>query len=148
LKALLITLLIPFCVSAGTFKITGPCEEAAKYETQYDFSENKNLGVTTLEILEAQVIPYVGFVNGIHSIYNTPTGREAIEIVSDQVLRSYGWCYEVDGVQPDVMPDAIALSSHTQLVHWFFAYSTLEEGTWKDYCTPSYKIKPQFLCPE
>jgi hypothetical protein len=142
----LLFLFLPTTLSAGIIKITGPCSVNPKFESQLEFTSGNSLGFLTINILNNNDIPYLGIDKGIHSIYNTPTGLEALEVIDDRRMRSYGWCYEVDGEQPLVMPHEFEMKSNHKEVHWFFAYSSYDSGEWLDYCVPAHLLKPKFLC--
>jgi hypothetical protein len=123
----------------------GPCSIDSFLSAKIS-GENLTAGDITISALEDSKTEYIGSVGGINSVIGTPVGTDAIEVVSDTKMRAYGWCYEIDGFQPAAMPDQIVLNGD-EVVRWFFAYSTYENGTWKDYCTPSYELKSPYICP-
>ena len=112
-------------------------EPAFKGTTLVDLKQS--VGDATIRILTENKIPYLGTAAGINSILNTPTGDAAIKVLSDDSMRVYGWCYEVDGVEPPKMPDAYLFPSQESTITWFFAYSLYEHGKWVECCTPAYK---------
>ncbi len=145
--ALLISL---FILSTSSFSaevyFQGPCSEES-FLSAKNSGENLTAGDITISALEDSKTEYIGSVGGLNSIIGTPVGMEAIEVISDTKMRAYGWCYEIDGFQPAAMPDEIILQG-SEVVRWFFAYSTYEAGQWMDYCVPSYELKSPFICPE
>lgn len=144
MKILILSALISYSSLASEIIFQGPCEEKPFLKSEII---GQTVGSATILVLESNNIEYIGSEAGINSILATPTGTEAIEVVSDTKMRAYGWCFEVDGFQPAAMPDQISLNG-TEQVRWFFAYSTYDSGVWKDYCTPSYSLKSPFICPE
>jgi len=75
----------------------------------------------------------------------TPTGMEAIEALSNEELRAYGWCYEVDGRQPAEMPNEVILNGSEHL-KWFYAFSLSRRNVWVSYCEPAHLVRPVALC--
>lgn len=97
-----------------------------------------SVGKVTVSILEQQKISYIGNEAGMNSILGTPTGEDAMVIVNDDTMRVYGWCYEVDGMQPDVMPDEFYFPAQASNLRWFYAFSLYEKGEWRGYCLPAH----------
>jgi hypothetical protein len=79
------------------------------------------------------------------SILNTPTGDDSLEVISNSEMRAYGWCYEVNGAQPAVMPDKAILKGGEH-VRWFYAFSHYVAGKWVSVCEPAYTVQPAALC--
>jgi len=145
MKIFLYFLLGQSSLFAGEMTFQGPCEERP-FLSSREVTAGASVGEMTIATLKKSQISFVGNVAGINSIMGTPIGDGAKEVISDTHMRAYGWCYEVDGFRPATMPDKIILKG-TENIRWFFAYSNYQDGTWRDYCTPSYTIKPKFLCP-
>ncbi len=101
------------------------------------FAASASAGQVTVAILEAQKIPFVGNESGMNSILGTPTGDDAIVVVSDDTMRVYGWCYSVDGKDPDEMPDKFYFKQAESVLRWYYAFALYEAGQWKSYCTPA-----------
>jgi hypothetical protein len=132
---------------AASYEIVGPCQAEATYKGDFPITDPISVGDMTMAILINQQIPYEGSTQGINSMMNTPTGNDAIEILSNSEVRAYGWCYEVDGVQPALMPGEYTLTGNEH-VRWFYAYSVFRSGRWVSYCEPAYNVKPAPLCPQ
>lgn len=132
--------------SAITWKIFGACKNSPVHEGSFVADLQKSVGHTSIEIFDAYKIPYVGSAEGINSLINSPIGMDSIEVVSDQEMRVYGWCYTVNGKQPTEMPHQIRFQNQTDKLVWFYAYSTNKSGTWTDYCSPAYWIKAVQFC--
>jgi hypothetical protein len=147
-------------VLLGPFAFTAPCATSALATTVEIQSPcaptlaasgpvqacGRSVGATTTHFLDARGIEYVGDDSGMVSILGTPYGDAALEILSDTAMRAYGWCYLVDGVEPDVMPDQLILTGDETAVTWFYAYSLYADGAWKEYCTPVHETLPPFIC--
>jgi hypothetical protein len=131
---------------AINYDVIGPCSETPLYKNQVEVSLSKSVGQNSVEIFDKEKIEYVGNENGMNSILNTPTGNEAIEILSETKMRAYGWCFSINGIIPDVISSQIYFSDKNDSLKWFFAYSTYDQGVWTDYCVPSYTIKSPFIC--
>lgn len=148
-----ITLILPFLVSllfcssilAHTIEFIGPCsskpllsqELAPKFET---------VGDLTIYTLEKNRIPYLGDEQGINSVFNTPVGMDSLEVISDTEMRSYGWCYFVDGKMSTDYANKYYLKPTDKKIQWIYGYAHLIKDQWVSMCEKAYKIKPKFLC--
>ncbi|MFV3407600.1 DUF4430 domain-containing protein [Bdellovibrio bacteriovorus] len=131
---------------AVSWRIFGACKNTPVHEGTYQADLTKSVGALSLEIFDANKIPYVGSAEGINSIINSPIGLDSIEVVSDTELRAYGWCYTINGKQPTEMPDKIHFKSQDDKLTWFYAYSTNKNNEWTDYCSPAYWIAADQFC--
>ncbi len=132
---------------AATLTVIGPCSSTAAYSGEFVADDlKKSVGKLSMDIFEQQKVPYIGNESGFNSILNTPTGIDAIEVLSDTKMRAYGWCYSVNEIEPDVLAGDYFLNSKDDKIVWFFAYSTYDRGQWIDYCVPSYKVKAAQFC--
>lgn len=145
--ALLFLLLVfpPHSTLAATFALEEPCTEKILLTADQP-AAGLSVGAFTIRELERASTPYVGSEGGISSIYGTATGMDALEVLNDREMRSFGWCYEVDGRQPGVMPNAVVLKG-TEHVRWFFAFSLYRDGQWVSYCEPASRAKGGSVCP-
>jgi hypothetical protein len=96
-----------------------------------------NLGALSIKALDLLKIPYLGNERGIHTIFNTPVGDEAIEIISNQEMKAYGWCFTVNDVLEEVYPDEIDIYEDKVNVHWFYGYAHYLAGEWIGQCIPA-----------
>ncbi len=143
---ILFVLLFPLPIFAVSFEVIGPCSDKPIYQVN-EAVHAQNLGDLTESLLKHSGLPFEGDRTGIKSIDHSPTGDKAIEVLSDIKMRAYGWCVEVDGKQPETMPDQVPLEPSAKKVKWFYAFSLYESGNWTQYCTPSYTIKAKQICP-
>ena len=88
----------------------------------------------------------MGTHEGLNSVFNTPVGMEALEVLSDTEMRAYGWCYSVNGVSPEVFPHQVPLNPEIKEITWTFGFAHYYRGEWITQCTPAYTIRPAFLC--
>ncbi len=144
-----ITLLVFFVVPAQAveLKFIGPC--SADFIMRTEVREAyRNVGELTVATLAKFGIPHEGTEEGLASAFSTPTGKGALEVVSDIELRAYGWCYSVDGVAPEVYPNEIAITPTTKSIVWHFGFARYYKGEWITQCTPAHTIRPAFLCED
>lgn len=137
--ALLTALLFSVPSFAITWQVVGQGGPEPIHFGMKEVDLKNSAGEITVDLLKKNGIPFVGNTGGIRSILNTPYGDKATVIVNDRVMRVYGWCFSVDGVIPDVMPDKYYFVSQEATMKWFFAYSLYDSGEWKEFCTPAYK---------
>lgn len=121
------------------WEIIGQKSEEPVYQGFENVDLRKTLGEITVALLQKKEISFIGSAVGIKSIFGTPMGDDAIVIESPTRMRVYGWCYEVDGVQPSVMPDKFYFTDQKSKMRWFFAYTVYDQGNWIDFCTPAHK---------
>lgn len=145
MKKFILLLLISFSAHAVELKFIGPCSEKFIMRTQVK-EAYENVGQLTIETLKKFEIPHKGTYEGLASIFETPTGDGAVEVISDIEMRAYGWCFSVDGVAPEVYPHEVPITPNTKSVVWHFGYARYYKGQWVTQCTPAYKVKPDFLC--
>jgi hypothetical protein len=130
---------------AITLQVMEICDE--RIHSQGELQGNGiDAGTLTVNFLTSAVIPFIGERRGINSILVTPTGDDAIELISDVSMRVYGWCYDVDGQIPELMPHEFVMTKESQIIRWFYAYSEYQSGKWLNYCEPVFRLKPEFAC--
>lgn len=147
MKALLLLLVMFTSVAAQavSFAVIGPCSPRPLFSGSFKTDLSDNVGKISMDIFDANKIPYAGTEDGMNRIINSPVGDEALEVLSDTKMRAYGWCFSINGVIPDVLAGQAHFTKQNDYLTWFYAYSTYDQGVWTDYCVPSYKIKsPQF----
>ena len=148
MKIIFITMFFPVISLAGTFEIIGPCSAEPVFTAEVSSMVGKSVGELTVQTLTDFSIPFLGNEVGIHSIFNTPTGEDAYEILSKTEMRAYGWCYSVDGIEPKAYPSEVTLTSETSHVSWYFGFAHYRGGEWLTQCTKSYTVKSEFVCPQ
>ncbi len=140
-------LLFSLNAQAIYWEIYGPCSNKAAHAGKQLTDIKLSIGEITVEILDYNKIPYEGTELNFSSIYNSPTGLEAMEVISDTEMRAHGWCYSLNGVIPDVMPNHTYPSSQNDHLIWFYGYYTNKDNVWlPGPCMPTYDIKPEQFC--
>jgi hypothetical protein len=83
-------------------EVLGPCSKYPLFQTALPVERESSIWKLTQMAFNHHNIPYSGAEYGLQSAFNTPTGLDAMEVINDREMRSYGWCYEVDGKVPEV----------------------------------------------
>jgi len=145
MKFFILLLVTSFSVSALELQFIGPCSSSPilKVEVNEEFS---NVGELTIATLLKLNIPFRGTEQGLASAFNTPTGSDSVEHVSPEEFRAHGWCYSVDGFSPELYPHEIPLTKETKSIVWHFGFARFYRGNWVTQCTPTWTVKPKFLC--
>lgn len=129
---------------AATLKVIGPCSEEPLFEAQTVLSTQTNAGRFTVGVLKEHGIPFQGEERGMNSIFNTPVGLEAMEVLNDREMLAYGWCYSVNDIEPALYPNEVILGPEDK-VKWWFGYAHFLNGEWISQCEPSHtRRSPQF----
>ncbi len=123
----------------------GPCSHEPIFSQEFS-PKFETIGDLTVYVLDKNKISYLGNEEGINSVFGTPVGSDAIEVLSDTDMRSYGWCFFVDGKLSDVYAHQYLLNSTIQKVQWIYSYALLKKDKWVSMCEKAYKVKPKFLC--
>ena len=127
-------------------EVVGPCDPKPALEVYVELKNEITLGDLTVKVLNDHRIPFKGDAQGIAQIDDSPIGNDAIEPLSSTEMRAYGWCVHVDDEEPAEMPDKVIITQKVKKISWFYAYSLYDNGAWKDYCTPSWKVHSLKYC--
>lgn len=148
MKLLLSLLLFGLSLEAKslTLLVQDPCTESNWLATTFPLEAKQSVGELTITALTQAQIAYKGSATGIASIRDTVVGDQALEIISDREMRAYGWCYRLNGVVPEALADQVYVTTDQDQIEWFFAYAHYRDGEWRDYCQPTQKTKPAFIC--
>lgn len=107
------------------------------YKQSYPMGNNINAGKATIDFLDFAVnqkkLTYVGTQDGIQSINDLGSKTET----EGNGLRAYGWCYSINGVSPDRMPNEVYIPSDNSRLVWYYAFGRLIDGEWLDQCVPA-----------
>jgi len=122
-----------------TIDFIGPCSKSPLLTESALSSSDQNVGELTVSVLNRHRIPYRGSASGIAEAFGAPSGLDATVVISDEEMLSYGWCYSVDGIAPDVYPDQVPLTASVQKIEWFYAYSHYLRGEWIAQCVHAWK---------
>ena len=131
-------------------KVTSVCNQNKSYVMDFDLDAEKTILDYSIELLDSFLLDYQAYDNGISSIFNSPTATKALEILPNNSLRSYGWCFLTSSVKglPAKMPNEIVVTNQHEKIHWFYAYAESQQGRWVKFCEPVYKSKPKFICKQ
>ena len=146
MKLTILLFLLPFSVWSATFDIIGPCSSEPVFKAQFEAVERQNVGDITMDLLRQYKIPFIGNARAIQSLFNTPIGDNALEVLSDNEMRAFGWCYSLDGVEPGSYPNQVLINSKDSHISWYFGFAHYFNGQWIAQCTKSFTVKPDFLC--
>jgi hypothetical protein len=141
-----VAILLSQQAAAVTFKIQSLCSDKFLLTSEINAAPDDSVGSITIRALDKSTLPYTGSSEGISSIDNSPTGDGALEVISSTQMRAYGWCYSLNGVEPDAMPNQVLISNNTDVIHWYFGYAEYKDGQWITYCTPTHVARPDFIC--
>ena len=133
--------------NAGTISFVGACskEPIAVFDFDINEASEKSVGQITIDTLIEQSIPFLGTDEGINSIFNTPVGIDAMEIPSDTEMMAYGWCYSINGFEPNAYPHKIFATNDDHIL-WWFGFAHNKDGKWISQCTPSYTRRAAQFC--
>lgn len=147
MKKLITFILLVVSASALAVQVefVGPCSEKPLYSVKTQATKAKDVGTLTVEVLDKAQIQYQGVPQGFNQIFNSPLGLDALEILSDEEMLSYGWCFEVDGKVTEDYADQISLKG-VKKIQWFFGYAHYVRGEWKSFCQKAYLRRSEFLC--
>ena len=131
---------------AVEIQFIGPCSSQTLLSAMIPYVSNGNVGALTLQTLDNHHIAYQGTPAGLNQAFETPIGLDAIEVISDKEMLAYGWCYEVDGVVPEIFPNAYIIGPQTKVITWFFGYAHYLNGEWIGQCLKAYLRHSSQLC--
>lgn len=149
---LFLTLFIVFPNSGYSMSLTilNPCQEGSLVQRSFIFDSKTTLGLITTSLLKNQSIPFVGDETSIISILSFPEKERDLEIISNEEMRAYGWCYSLNGKILDKLASEVHFSEANNIeslsVVWFLGYAEYKRGVWTSYCEPLKEIHKHFLC--
>lgn len=129
----LIFLIFSFSVAAKVSLISHDGTSAFNYPLS-ESHIGSSIGEVTLEMFNDYQIPYLGSEQGFNSILNSPVGLDALVVVSDLEMKSYGWCYSVNGIIPELYPNEVIINSTSDEILWFWGYAHYLNGEWISQC--------------
>lgn len=136
--------LTPFAF-AVQLEIGDPCANRSKLKFHESLvGRGPSVGEFTLNQLRKNGVPFVGTVDGLSSILGTPTAD--VEKVSSNEFYAYGWCYELNRVQPALQPGQVRIQRDSDLVYWFYGYAHFKNGQWLTVCEPAYTRPSKAYC--
>lgn len=145
MKWFILALLVSVNARALEISFVGPCDKKPIIKEVVS-NKFQTVGDLTIHFLNKNRIAYQGSERGINTVFNTPMGDNALEVISDSEMRAYGWCYFVDNLGPDEFADEYPLNDKIKKVEWVFGFAHYKNGEWISNCTPAFTIKPAFIC--
>lgn len=138
--------LAPSLATAATLVVEAPCDVTPWLATTVSPAFGQSVGALTITALDREGVPYVGSAGGIASIRNTVSGDQAIGVLSDTEMRAYGWCFSLNGEEPDLMPDDVIVADEHDEIRWYFGFAQYRDGAWISYCTRTSVVRPAYIC--
>jgi len=111
------------------------------YRGEKKAEPNQSVGSFTLKVLEDAkargVLDFTGSEAELRSINDlaTDSALEDYEIISDEEMNTYGWCFTLDSVLPHSTPNHVHFSSDAVTLRWYYAYAHYNRG-WQEWCIP------------
>lgn len=127
------------------FEVVGPCSAKPLFQRNLKVTK-ESVGDLTVSTFERFEVPYLGTERGMNSIYGTPIGDVTLEVISDTEMRSFGWCFDIDGIVPEIYPDKIQVVPQMKSIRWFYGFAHYKNGQWISQCEEAFKVKPKFAC--
>jgi hypothetical protein len=125
------------------------CEDSFYHSSNTEVLLPTTVADITLDTLNNNEIPFLGSESGINSMLGTSTSLDSYEVVSDNRMFAYGWCYSVNGLEPDLLMSEFVIDpASEQVISWYFGHAEYLDGEWISYCTPVYKSPRAFICGE
>ena len=141
-------LMITSASNATQFKIVGTSPEPI-YTSEVSLQPGGTLSALTLHQLNSakaqnKIQSFIGDPTSITAIRTEEQGNLELSFIkiSETELRAFGWCYSVDGVNSDLLPDEFHLTGTEKEIMWYYAYATRIGRKWSDQvCMPVSSIK-------
>jgi hypothetical protein len=130
---LLILLIFSQSSFALHFEIRGK-KQILSFSQDFKSLLPRTIGDITIEVLEKNQIAYEGSTAGLNSLMGL--GND-MEVLSDQEMKAYGWCFSLDGKVPETMSDETLVITQDSSVVWFYAFAHYKNGQWIKQCSPS-----------
>ncbi len=98
--------------------------------------ENTNVGAVTVKALaRAQahgfIKDFIADESGVASIENMAND---IEVLSDNEMRAWGWCFSIDHTIPETLPAKTNLTGKEKNLIWFYGFAHYIHGEWVSQC--------------
>ena len=143
----ILSLLVALTAHTASLEVVGGCSPEPIFRTEAPILPRESLGAFTVRAFSDNGLEFIGAEHGINSIQGSPTGEEALEIISREEMNAYGWCYELNGrLFEGTYPDEVFPASDQDEITWFYGYAHYFRGEWKTMCEPAWKRRPDFLC--
>ena len=102
-----------------------------------ELEKEHTVGEITIIALNKLKIPFEGSEFGILSMLGTPTGLDIHEVISDNHMKTYGWCYKVNNhLAEEMVNELILYPQDNDKIEWFYGFAEYLNGKWISFCTP------------
>ncbi len=129
----------------ASLKVENPCLPAESVVETVTPVVGWSVGQATQMVLDQKKVPYEGDASYFVSLFHTPQGLDAIVVLDSQRFLSFGWCYEVNGLQPAQLAGERILENSDQ-VRWFFGSLLYNNGNWSTQCVPLESPQRDHFC--
>jgi hypothetical protein len=109
-------------------------------------SEQITLGDLVINLLNQNKINYVGTRDSITKIENSPSGDDAIQILGKTEFRVFGWCYKINDVISENMPNEIVIDETVKSIRWYFGFAHYANGKWNSQCEEDKALLKELFC--
>jgi hypothetical protein len=135
---------------AATISFSTACSSKPIKTVKIDSGEQ--LGISTINALESLGVQFDANEQGLQKLFGlNSSGVYEFNTddpeLSENQMRVYGWCYEVDGKILPYLPHQYTVQESDN-VHWFYGYVFYDSGEWGEMCQKASELKPAFLCGE
>lgn len=131
---------------AAQIRVIGPCSERPVFQKAVSISTPMSLGEYSVKVFDRFNVSYQGTYQGMNSILGTPTGMDLIEVIGDEEMLAYGWCFALNGKSPNLYSHQVQIQNGDQIL-WWFGFARYLQGQWVSMCEPSYKRRSKQFCP-
>ena len=143
---LLVAFLFSKVTLSATISIQNLCEDSVYAQAYIKADKIKTAGDLTHAFFNQNSdIQHKITKVAVTQILNTPLDLDAYEIISDEEMFVYGWCYDVNGYNPDQLMSTYEISDQDH-VTWTYGFSHYLRGEWLTYCTPAYTRNWKAIC--
>lgn len=101
------------------------------FSAKNHYAAPMSVGEISIDFFENFEIPYQGSIYGITEIFGL--GQD-LEIISDTEMKAHGWCFNIDGVLVETMPDQTLIEDSATHIEWYYAYAHYLNGEWVAQC--------------
>lgn len=122
--------------ATATIQILDLCSDTVSHSFIQDFNGETTVSAVTLSAFDQNGVTYLGAEQGFNSILGTPTGMDALEVISDTEMRAYGWCFTINGYLSHEMMDQTYFEEDS-IVTWYYGFTYYDSGEWSGICTPA-----------
>lgn len=120
-----------FSAKALSFRVLGKNSELL-FEANVKTKTPTDVGHVSLDVFEQFEIPFEGSASGFSKIYGM--GQD-VDVISDNEMKAYGWCFLIDSVLPETMPDQTPVSPLNSQIEWFYGFAHYKDGNWISQCS-------------